>query len=524
VNKEYCNGFALHEKLLKGVDTLTENVAATLGPKGRNVIIHRKNANPFITKDGVTIAKFVDLSDPFENAAAQIIKEAALNTNMIAGDGTTTSIVLTQKLISEAQKYLRSGISPVELKRGMDVAVEEVIQYLTTSAKQVSSKEDIASVATISANGDKVIGELIAMAIDQAGKNGSVSIEEARSAETSLELIEGFAFDSGYVSPSFITDERTGAVKHENCLFFITDHKLEALDEVLPVLELAARESRPFIIIADDIKGQFLAALVANSLRGSMKVAAVKAPFYGEQRQEILSDLALSTGATFIKRESGISFKEIKLSHFGRAKNIEIYKNKTIIAGGKADYKRVEEKIETIKEQIKSEESMQICERLQERITRLVSGVAVIKVGAASQIELVEKVHRIEDALGAVRAAQLGGIHAGGGVGLVRASKKIKVPKKLPEEQKIGFKIVLTAIKEPIKQMARNAGESPDIILSLVEKSAGPVGYDFVSRKIINLVKHGIIDPVRVTCCALRNAASVASTLITTTCAIVEEE
>jgi len=521
---KYKNGYKLHEEILKGVNILADNVASTLGPKGRNVILCERGKTPFITKDGVTIAAFVHLEDSyFANAAAQIVKQAASKTNDEAGDGTTTSTVLARALICEAQKFLRSGVSPVEMKRGMDNACEKIIDFLQKNSKPITNKEDIVHVATISANGDKVVGELVATAIDQAGKDGAVTIEEARSTETSLDTIEGFIFGAGFASASFITDERRRAVKYEDCLIFVTDKKLEKVDEMLPVLELAARESRPLIIVADDLEGQLLAALIMNSVRGTMKVAAVKAPYYGEERRAILSDLAIATGAHFFARSDTVPFSEVKLEHFGKAKSAEITKNITTIAGGACDFEKVEERIELLKEQIKEEDSLQTCERIQKRITRLASGVAVIRVGGATQVEMTEKKHRVEDALEAIRAAQLGGIHAGGGVPLARAAQEIKTPEELNSEQKIGFNLVLNSIKEPIKQMAINAGASPDIVVKMVESESAEVGYDFAVGELVNMSEAGIIDPVMVTCCALRNAVSVASTLITTNYAIIQE-
>jgi len=522
MTKKYKNGSQLYESVFEGANELTNNVASTLGPRGRNVILQAKDKVPIITKDGVTIAKFVSLEDPFKNAVAQIIKQAAMKTSEEVGDGTTTSTVLTRAILREAQKYIRSGVSPVELKRGMDKATEAIVDFLKKNSIEISSKEEMENVATISANGDRTIGALIAMAVDQAGKDGAVSIEDARSTETSLDLIEGFIFDSGYVSPHFITNQKKGTIEHENCLIFVTDHKLNSIDEMLPLLELIARESKPCVIVADEIEGQFLAALIANAMRGTMKVAAVKAPRYGEERRGILSDLAISTGAHFFKRESGTSLKEVKLKHFGKAKKIEISKKQTTIAGGQADYEKIEQQIETLKEQIKQEGSISTCERIQERITRLASGVAIIKVGATTQIEMIEKKHRIEDALEAVRAAQIYGVHAGGGLPLIRASSEIELPKDLPEPQLLGFKIILESIKEPLRQMAINAGESPDLIISKVLASSGNDGWDFSSNKLVDMVEEGIIDPVGVTVYALKAAVSVASTLLTTGYAIIE--
>jgi len=520
--KRYCDNYELHQSILDGVSKLAENVASTLGPKGRNVIIRSANKPPVVTKDGVTIAKFVAFEDPFEDAGAQIVKQAATQTNEEAGDGTTTSTVLSYSILNKAQRYVRSGVSPIELKRGMDKACQIIIEHIKSNSVQITSKQDIENVAKISANGDEVIGSLVATAIDQAGKNGSVSIEEARSIETSLELIEGFSFDSGYVSPQFITNERKSAVKYEDCLIFITNHKLDAIENMLPTLELAARESRPLVIIADEIEGQFLAALIANAIRGTMRVVAIKSPRYGEERLGILEDLAVSTGATFFKRNGTLPLKDVELKHFGKAKMVEVLKNHTTIVGGKGDFKKIEERIEKLKEEVKQESAIQICQRIQERITRLASGVAVIYVGASTQVEMIEKKHRIEDALEAVRSAQIDGIHAGGGVPLVKISKQIDVPEALPEEQKIGFRIILEACQEPIKQMAKNAGDSPDLIVAKVLESEDGIGWNFSSGELVNMLEEGIVDPTRVTCSALRNAVSVASTLITTNYAIID--
>ena len=429
MKKKFDCGTTLHEKISKGVNKLADNVAATLGPRGRNVILQRNNVPPIITKDGVTIANFISIKDPFENVGAQIVKQAAARTNDEAGDGTTTSTVLTRALLNEAQKYLISGIPPVELKKGMDAACNEIIKLLTEDATSIRSRVDIAHVATISANGDETIGELIATAVDKVGQDGAITIEEARSVDTSLDLVEGFIFDSGYISRSFITDERKGAIKYEDCLILVTDYKLDNVEEMIKLLELVAREGRPLLIVADDVEGQLLAALIMNAVRGTMKVTAVKAPKYGEERRGILSDLAVATGAAFVSRKSGLSLKDVNLTHLGKAKTVEVIKNRTTIVGGNADLEKVDERIDFLKKQIEQEDSLHEAERLQERITRLASGIAVIRVGAPTSIEMVEKKHRIEDALEAVRSAQLGGIHAGGGVPLIRASKKAKMPK-----------------------------------------------------------------------------------------------
>jgi chaperonin GroEL len=511
----------LHQKILNGANVLADNVASTLGPRGRNVILYHPDQDPVITKDGVTVAKFVELEDPFENVSAQIIKQAASRTNSQAGDGTTTSTVLARAILTQAQKYLIAGSAPIELKRGMDKAVTEIVENLKDMSTPINSLDDVAHVASISANNDKTIGNLIAKGVDLAGKDGAITIEEARSIETTLDLVEGFRFDSGYVASAFVTDEKKGVVKYDDPIILVTDEKIDSIDEMMPALELAAREGRPFIIVAENIEGQALAALIMNSVRGTMRIAAIKAPRYGEERRNVLNDLALSVGATFVTRQNNLRLKDIKLNHFGKAKTIESSKSFTTIVGGKGDIDETEKRIDLLKAEIKETESLHDCEKIQERITRLASGIAVIRVGAPTEIEMVEKKHRIEDALEAVNAAQLEGIVPGGGIALIRASKNLKI-KTDNEDQALGIKIVCEAVKSPLRQMALNAGYSPDILISMVLKSKGPQGIDFNTGKLTDLMAAGIIDPVKVTRCALQNAVSVASTLITTNHAIIE--
>jgi len=521
VSKQYESDLKLHGKILKGVKTLADNVASTLGPRGRNVILCKKGQRPIVTKDGVTVAKFVEFDDPFENVGAQIIKQAAAKTNLEAGDGTTTSTVLAKAILEKAQKYLTADAAPIELKRGIDKAVAKIVENLEEMSTPISSEEDVAHIATISANGDKTIGKLIATAVDLAGKDGSITIEEARSIETSLDVVEGFRFDSGYLASAFITDDKRGVVRYEDPLILVTDEKIETVDEMMPALELISRETRPAIIVADNIEGQALAALIMNAVRGTLRIAAVKAPRYGEERRNTLKDLALSVGAVFVTRADNLRLKDVKLSDFGTAKTFECSKNETIIAGGRGKLKDIEKRIEALKVELEQTEDIYECEKIQERITRLASGVAIIRVGAATEIEMIEKKHRIEDALGAVKAAQQEGIVPGGGVALIRASKELNIEVD-NEDQELGVKIVLEAIKEPLKQMAINAGDSPDLILSTVESQQGSLGVDFVSGEEIDMLKQGVIDPVKVTRCALQNAASVASILITTNHAIIE--
>ncbi len=518
--RKFSNGYELNSKILDGINKLADNVATTLGPKGRNVILfHKEQGVPVITKDGVTVAKFVELEDPFENVGAQIVKQAAEQSATRAGDGTTTATVLTRAILQRAQKYLTAGVSPIEIKRGMDKASEAIVDKLKEVAIPVRSEEDIRHIATISANNDKSIGRLVSTAVDSAGKDGSVLVEEARSLKTSLDMIEGFRFDSGYLSSTFINNERNGTVEYDNPLIAVTDEKIETIEQILPTLELAARDNRPLLIVAD-MEGQALAAVIANAVRGTMKIAAVKPPRYGEERRSILKDLCSSTGATFVTRENNLSLKQIQLIHFGQSKSVSLNKGWTTIVGGTGNHEEIDKRIEALKVEIKATDSLKECERIQERITRLASGVAVIRVGAATEVEMIEKKHRIDDALEAVRSAQEEGIVAGGGIALLRTSMGLHVETD-NEEQSIGAKIILDAVEEPLRQMAINAGKSPDLIVDRVRRLTGNKGYNFMTDDVVNMLDEGIVDPVKVTRCALQNAVSVASTLITTSHAIV---
>jgi len=522
--KHYKSGRQLNESMMDGVNKLADAVGTTLGPRGRNVILKSHNQRPLITKDGVTVARFVDFEDPFENLGAQVIKQASDVTNSTAGDGTTTSTLLAREILLKAQTHLATGTSPVEIKKGIDFAVKEIVEKLQHQSRPVSTKEEIEHVATISANGDKGIGKLIANAVDQVGKGGAITIQEAKSNETSLELTEGFQFDSGLLANAFITDERRAAMKHEDCLILVTDKNITTIDDILPSLEIAARDGRAFIIIAEDISGQALAAMIMNAMKGSMKVAGIKAPRYGEERRNILSDLAISTGAKFISRESGIQLKSVKLEHFGTARTIESDKGATIIVGGNQSDEEVEKRIELLKNNIEKESSLHVCEKIQERLARLASAIAVIKVGGATEIEMMEKKHRVEDALEAVHSAQQEGIIPGGSAALLRVAKKIEIDTE-NHEQEIGVQILKQAICAPFRKMVSNAGLSPDIYLEKVENHTNPEsGLDIISGEIVNMFTYGIIDPFKVIRCALQNAASAASTLLTTDVGIVEEK
>jgi len=521
ISKQYQSGKKLQTQVLDGVNKLADVVGSTLGPKGRNVLLHKKGTNPIITKDGVTVARFIDFEDPFENAGAQLIKQVASQTANVAGDGTTTSTILTRAILNAAQKYVSAGVSPVELKRGMDKGLESIVDALKGMSRPIESQEDIEHIATISANNDRSIGKLISMAVEQAGHDGSISVEDGKSFETTLDVAEGFHFDSGFFANAFITNKRRGSVEYDDPYILITDHKIDKVQDILPILELVARESKPLVIVAEEVEGQALAALIMNTVRGTMKVAAVRAPRYGTERREILSDLAVSLGATFVSRESGKKLSEIKLVDFGQCKKADILKYNTTFIGGNADWQKVDETIEDLKGQIKTNENMQDCQRMQERITRLASGVAIIKVGAPTEVEMIEKKHRIEDALEAIRSAQEEGILPGGGTALLRAAQDLTVETE-NEDQRLGVEILKKAASEPIRQMAVNAGESADIIINTVATETDCRGYNFKDSQMTNMVESGIIDPTKVTRVAITNAVSVASTLITTNHAIIE--
>lgn len=522
MTKHYDSGSSLNQKILEGINVLADNVASTLGPRGRNVILQEKGKVPIITKDGVTVAGFVDLEDPFQDAAAQIIKQAASQTNLDAGDGTTTATILARSILINAQRYISAGAAPIELKRGIDKAVIQVVRNLKEMATPISSVEEIAHIASISANNDSYLGSLISRAVDCAGKDGAITIEEARTNQTTLDLTEGFVLQSGYAASAFVTDERRRVLYYEDPMFAITDEKIDSVQEIFPILELAARESRPLIFVAPDIEGQALAAMIMNAIRGTLKVAAIKAPAYGDERKEILRDLALSTGATFMSRGDGKRLREMKLIDFGNSQKIEVSSYQTTIVGGAGDPDLLEARVESLKERLIQEEDLHTCEKIQERIARLASGVAVIQIGAPTEIEMIEKKHRVEDALEAVKSAQLEGVVPGGGIALLRSGDVINIDPE-NEDQKLGADILRQALEEPVRQMAINSGESPDLILNKIKDFEGSYGWDFVIGEIVNMLEAGIIDPVKVTRTALENAASVAGVLMTTNHAIIQK-
>lgn len=521
MTKHYGSGSEMSQKIMKGINVLADNVASTLGPRGRNVILQEKGKRPIITKDGVTVANFVDLEDPIENAGAQIIKQAAAQTNLDAGDGTTTATVLSRAILNKAQKYISAGVPPIELQRGIEKAVEVIVKNLKEMAQPITCEEDIAHIATISANNDKHIGNLVARAVSAAGKDGAITVEEARSHQTSLDLVEGFRMDAGYAATAFITDERRRAATYDDPLILVTDEKIEHIQQIMGMLELCSREARPMIFIASEIEGQALAAMIMNTIKGTLKVAAIKAPRYGEERKNTLKDLALSMGAEFISQSNGRKLQDVKLVDFGTASRIDITRNQTTIVGGEGDPDLIDKQVESLKEDLLEEDNLHECEKIQDRIARLSSGIAIIRIGAATEIEMIEKKHRVEDALEAVRSAQMEGIVVGGGTALIRATTTLKVEVD-NEDQSLGVEIIKESVKAPLRQMALNAGKSPDIICELVLKEKDNYGYNFISDSLVDLLEAGVIDPVRVTRTALQNAASVAGTLITTNCAIIQ--
>mgnify|MGYP003112024444 CR=1 FL=1 len=530
MSREFDSNESLQKKIMNGVNALADNVGSTLGPKGRNVLLKEKGKEPFITKDGVTVAHFVALGDPFENAAAQVIKQAAIETNNTAGDGTTTATVLARAIIQEAQKHIASGVSPVELQRGINRCVRHIVENLNDMSQPVTTLEDISHIATISANNDPSIGKLISMAVDRVGQDGSITIEESRSVDTSIDIEEGFKLSAGYCAGAFITDERRSMMFHDDPLILVTDYKIDAVDSILPILEMIARESRPLVIVAEEVEGQALAALIMNAMRGTLKVAAIKAPLYGNERRELLEDLALSVGATFVSRESDTKLKDVQLKDLGSAKFIESTKYSTTVVGGNADYEEIDNRIEALKNDVINSEDIADAEIIQRRIARLASGVAVIRVGGTTEVEMIERKHRIEDALEAVRSAQEEGIIPGGGSGLLRASRSIAIVTRDMEcpvemgDQYTGIDVVIKACLAPIRQMAYNSGESADIIINEILNSDNEYGWDFKNSKLSNMVESGIIDPVKVTKTALQNAASCAGTLLTTNFGIIQTE
>jgi len=509
--------------LLKGVDTLANAVKVTLGPKGRNVIIDKSFGSPTVTKDGVTVAKEIELEDKFENMGAQMVKEVASKTSDTAGDGTTTATVLAQAIYREGVKLVTAGHNPMELKRGIDKAVEKIIENLKKQSKPIKDQKEIAQVGSISANNDSTIGDIIAEAMDKVGKEGVITVEESKTMDTTLDVVEGMQFDRGYLSPYFVTDPERMEVVMEDCYILIHEKKISNMKDLLPILEQVARSGKPFVIIAEDVEGEALATLVVNKLRGTLKVAAVKAPGFGDRRKAMLEDIAILTGGKLIAEDLGIKLEAITMEDLGRAKRVSITKDNSTIVEGNGTKKAIEARVKQIRAQVEETTSDYDREKLQERLAKIVGGVAVINVGAATETEMKEKKARVEDALHATRAAVEEGIVPGGGVALVRSLKSLEGLKFDSDEQQLGLELVRKAIVEPLRWIAINAGFDGSIVIEKVKEGKDAFGFNALTEVYEDLIKAGVIDPKKVVRCALQNAASVASLLITTECMIAEK-
>ncbi len=508
-------------KLKKGIDVLARTVKVTLGPKGKNVVIDKKFGAPTVTKDGVTVAKEIELEDPFENMGAQMVKEVASKTSDVAGDGTTTATVLAQAIFTQGLKNVTAGSNPTELKRGIDAAVLKVVAHLRSMSREVSGKKEIAQVGTISANNDKTIGELIADAMDKVGKDGVITVEEAKSIETTLDVVEGMQFDRGYVSPYFVTDSETMEAVLDNPNILIYDKKISAMKDLLPILEKSAQSGKPLVIIAEDIEGEALATLVVNKLRGTLKVAAVKAPGFGDRRKAMLEDIAILTGGRVISEETGFKLESASLDDLGTAARITIDKENTTIVEGAGSSEDIKGRVAQIRSQIENTTSDYDREKLQERLAKLAGGVAVIKIGAATEVEMKEKKARVEDALHATRAAVEEGIVPGGGVALLRCLSVLE-NMELEGDQQIGVEIVRRALEEPLRQIVANAGLEGSVIVQKVKEGKDDYGFNAATEEFEGLLEAGVIDPTKVTRSALENASSVSGLLLMTEAVIAE--
>ncbi len=508
--------------LLRGVEKLARAVKATLGPSGRNVILDKKFGSPTITKDGVTVAKEIELEDPYENMGAQLVREVASKTSDVAGDGTTTATILAESIYREGLRNVTAGANPTSLQRGIMKAVDAIVEELKKLSKKVSDRTEIAQVATVSANWDKTIGEIIADAMDKVGKDGTITVEEAKSIETTLEVVEGMQFDKGYLSPYFVTNAEAMEAVLENAYILIYEKKISSLKDLLPLLEKVAKAGRPLLIISEDVEGEALATLVVNKLRGTLQVCAVKAPGFGDRRKAMLEDIAVLTGGRLISEDLGIKLENIKLEDLGRAKRVTIDKENTTIVEGEGKKADIQGRVAQIRRQIEETTSDYDREKLQERLAKLAGGVAVVNVGAATETEMKEKKARVEDALHATRAAVEEGIVAGGGVAFLRTQKALDNIKDLEPDEKVGVAIVRRAIEEPTRQLADNAGREGALVVEEVKKRKGNEGYDVANDEYTDLVKAGIVDPTKVTRTALQNAASIAGLLLTTEALVTE--
>jgi chaperonin GroEL len=513
---------AARHTLLRGVEKLARAVKATLGPSGRNVILDKKFGSPTITKDGVTVAKEIELEDPYENMGAQLVREVASKTSDVAGDGTTTATVLAESIYREGLRNVTAGANPTSLQRGINKAVDAIVEELKKISKKVSDRSEIEQVATVSANWDKKIGEIIADAMDKVGKDGTITVEEAKAIETTMDVVEGMQFDKGYLSPYFVTNAEEMEAALDNPYILIYEKKISSLKDLLPLLEKVAKAGRPLLIISEDVEGEALATLVVNKLRGTLQVCAVKAPGFGDRRKAMLEDIAVLTGGKLISEDLGIKLENIKIEDMGKAKRVTVDKENTTIVEGSGKGADIQGRVAQIRRQIEETTSDYDKEKLQERLAKLAGGVAVINVGAATETEMKERKARVEDALHATRAAVEEGIVAGGGVALIRAQKSLEGMRGLDADEKVGVQIVRRAIEEPLRQLADNAGAEGALIVEEVKKRKGNEGYDVAKGEYVDLVKAGIVDPTKVTRSALQNAASIAGLLLTTEALITE--
>jgi chaperonin GroEL len=520
--KEVKFGIDGRERMVRGVNVLADAVKVTLGPKGRNVVLERSYGAPLVTKDGVTVAKEVELKDKFENMGAQMVKEVASKTADVAGDGTTTATVLAQAIVREGMKYVAAGMNPMDLKRGIDKAVEGLVSELKNISKPCTTSKEIAQVGSISANSDTEIGDLIAQAMEKVGKEGVITVEEASGLSNELDVVEGMQFDRGYLSPYFINNADKQLALLENPFILLVDKKISNIRDLLPTLEQVAKASRPLLIIAEDVEGEALATLVVNNMRGILKVVSVKAPGFGDRRKAMLEDIAILTGGTVIAEEVGLTLEKAELAHLGQAKRIEIGKENTIIIDGAGSEDTIKSRVEQIRKQIADSTSEYDKEKLQERVAKLAGGVAVIKIGAATEVEMKEKKARVEDALHATRAAVEEGVVAGGGVALLRARSTIEALHGTNADQDAGIKIVLKAIEAPLRQIVANCGEEPSVVINKVLDGKGAFGYNAGSGEFGDMIEMGVLDPAKVTRAALQHAASVAGLMLTTDCMIAE--
>ncbi len=511
------------KKLLSGAEQISEAVKVTLGPCGRMVMLDKKYGAPTITKDGVSVAKEIELADPYENMGAQFVREVASKTNDDAGDGTTTSTVLAYALVREGFKSVAAGMTPIELKRGMDKAVKLAIDEIKKNSKPVKGTDDVTHIATISANNDIEIGKMLADAIEKVGKDGVITVEESKNMDTTVDTVEGMQFDRGYISSYFVNDRDRMEAAFDDPYILIHDKKISTMKDLLPILEKVANEGRALIIIAEDVEGEALTTLVLNSIRGTIKCCAVKAPGFGDRRKDMLQDIAILTGGQVISEELGLKLETADVSMLGRAKSVKIDKDNTTIVGGAGAKKAIAERVAEIKKQIEKTTSTYDKEQLQKRLAKLAGGVAVINVGATTETEMKEKKFRVEDTIAATRAALEGGVVAGGGLALIEAAKALEtIPADLTEDEKVGFKIVKRALEEPIRQIADNAGVDGAVIADRAKSEKKGVGYNAYTGQWVNMMEAGIIDPAKVTCSALSNAASIAGTMLTTECAITD--